>query len=407
MKRPHYAWIICFCCTLALFCNAGMTTTAFSVHQPYLMSVAGLTNTQSSLVVTIRNLSAFLSMFAVNIYHGKLGARTGVTLALLMSAFGFFLFGIAGAPVVYYISAVFLGFGYSLGGMIPASIIIGRWFSKRRGFALGICAAGTGVASIIMSPLLTRITEGVSFKASFRLEALICAAAAVLIYALLRDAPSRLGIAPYGGEPDLNAPKVSFSFTMTRGTRATMLIALILIGAMANTGFAHISVLYRTEGFSADQVSMLLSIAGGALIVGKCVYGVVNDRLGAFRSGFVFFPLYCSGVILCCLAGITGIGVGLTAMLVLGVGLPLSTVGMSVFAARLSPGERFAGTLQLFQMTYMIGALAFGPVPGMIADRTGSYVPFFILMAVFSVVGTSMVQLCLHKREVAEKSAAA
>lgn len=121
--------------------------------------------------------------------------------------------------------------------------------------------------------------------------------------------------------------------------------------------------------------------------------------MGAYRSGFLFFGLLIAGEILCCLAGTAGLNTALTAMLCLGLGLPLSTVGLSVYASDMAPSSGYERTVRWFQMAYMIGALVFGPVPGMIADATGSYIPFYILISLFAAVSMLFVQLS-YKRMV-------
>lgn len=48
------------------------------------------------------------------------------------------------------------GVSYGLGAMLPASILMLRWFSSRRGTAIGICAAGTGISAVVFFPIFKR-----------------------------------------------------------------------------------------------------------------------------------------------------------------------------------------------------------------------------------------------------------
>ena len=67
-----------------------------------------------------------------------------------------------------------------------------------------------------------------------------------------------------------------------------------------------------------------------------------------------------------------------------GFGAPLTTVGLSVWAADFSCTER--------QLCYAIGGLAFSFVPGMVADLTGSYAPVYVIFALFGVFSILTVQ---------------
>lgn len=75
-----------------------------------------------------------------------------------------------------------------------------------------------------------------------------------------------------------------------------------------------------------------------------------------------------------------------------GFGAPLTTVGLSVWAADFSCAERRAQSVQRFQLCYAIGGLAFSFMPGMVADLTGSYAPAYVIFALFGVFSILTVQ---------------
>lgn len=76
-----------------------------------------------------------------------------------------------------------------------------------------------------------------------------------------------------------------------------------------------------------------------------------------------------------------------------GIGAPLTTVGLSVWAADFSCVERRAQSVQRFQLCYAIGGLAFSFImPGMVADLTGSYAPAYVIFALFGVFSILTVQ---------------
>ena len=75
-----------------------------------------------------------------------------------------------------------------------------------------------------------------------------------------------------------------------------------------------------------------------------------------------------------------------------GFGAPLTTVGLSVWAADFSCAERRAQSVQRFQLCYAISGLAFSFMPGMVADLTGSYAPAYVIFAPFGVFSILTVQ---------------
>lgn len=389
MKNIHYSWWVCAACTLLIFCTMGLTTNAFTVFQPYLITNGGLSNTQASLIVTIRNLFGLFSMLIIEWFYRQAGIRLGATIAVAGIALSLLMFGAAHSFLGYSLAAAVTGIFYGLGGMFPISIIIGRWFRSHLALALGISAAGTGFATIVMPPLITAMVERVSLSFAFFAEAGFTAATMLVIYAVLRNRPEEKGLAPlFTGKlepgPHINEKQSGAG----RGVNLAMALAVVLIGIFGNVGFSHLAVLYKSAGLDTTTIAFLITFVGVILTAGKFIYGYATDRLGASRSSFIFFGLVLVGYALCALAEQTGQAVALAAMACLGLGLPLPSVGLSVFAADTAAPAEYGKIVKRFQAAYMLGALSFGPVPGMIADATGSYVPFYWLLV--GVTGLAM-----------------
>jgi MFS family permease len=395
----------------------GMTMTGFTVYQPYLISMGGLSNTQSSTLVTIRSVFALLSMLGVTWFYKKLKLRAGLTVAIAGVVVAFTLFGLAHSYLGYAVAIAIAGLSYGLGGMIAVSMLINQWFVKQRALALGICSAATGASTIVLSPVVTVVVHRWSLSTAFIGQAVFTALVAVGVAAVVRentararqtavviaeqDRPDEAGA--IAAEADqfrdgnviqiINAPKDQSAPKRNPVLNVIpVCVAMVLLGGLGNTAMAHISVLYTTVGRTPHQVSLLLSLIGLALVIGKLIYGKAVDRFGGYISNYVFFALVLIGNALCSIAGITGFGVAILAMIISGIGLPLATVGISIFAADLSRPADFTRVLQVFQVLYMVGSMVFGVVPGILADHTGSYVPFFVLCVILTVAVGALVQ---------------
>ena len=68
-----------------------------------------------------------------------------------------------------------------------------------------------------------------------------------------------------------------------------------------------------------------------------------------------------------------------------GFGLALVTVSVSIYATVMATEENYGKTVSRMTMASQLGGLAFGVVPGFLADRTGSYLPSFVIMLVLTV----------------------
>lgn len=385
MKTQKNPWLVCAGCTLLLFCTVGLTTSSFSVYQPYLISIIGLSNTQASTVVTVRTLFSLLGVFAVQKYLDKAGLRRGLILMELLAALSFFIFGFADDFVSCCIAAAMLGLCYGLGGTVSVSIAIKRVFSSHQTLALGISAAGTGMATIVWPPVATALISSFSLRHALWFEALFLLLAAVLALALIGP---EVNVRPAAlKQSDINAPRS----LQEKKSFAIICAAAFLIGTMGNTGWNHLGVLYSTEGAGPVTVSNLISLVGLALTIGKILFGAAADRLGGRRAAIAFCSILIAGEVLACFAGRLSMPIAVLSMLCMGMGLPISTVGFSSMAADLSTPGHYPSSLRNFQLSYMIGSFVSGPVPGIIADHCGSYVPAYYILSAFAVITLALV----------------
>ena len=199
MNRPHYAWLVCLGGALTLLSTVGLGVNVFAVYQPEIIALRHFTNAQGSLITTVRSLFILIALLTVNRVCARLGLRRSMTLGVVLIALSCFCFGAARAFWQYCVAAAFTGLGYCYGGMVPLSLLIGRWFRLRRNLALGLASAGSGVASIAASPLLARVMEKQGLQAAFWWEGAVLIVLAAAVWLLVRSDPAQLGLEPLGG----------------------------------------------------------------------------------------------------------------------------------------------------------------------------------------------------------------
>lgn len=384
-RNPKGCWRMCAGATLVLFCIVGLTINAFSVYLPSLRQACQLTNTQNSNVLLVRSLFAFASLFLVGAYYEKLEIRLGMTVATLLGAASLALYAWADSFATLCLAAAIGGLAYGLGGMYPASLLVHRWVPQHGALALGICAASTGAATILGAPIITALVQRVSLSFSLLAEAallLVCAAAA---FAIIRNYPA-------GAAPLPHPARFRFSLRIN-----WMFAAVVATGVIGNTAFQFFSMHYNALGFSAYQVSALVSVVGLALAASKFLFGEAVDHWGTYRSNWLFFGSTILGCILC-FAG-SSYPTALAAMVLFGLGLAVTTVGLTVYAEDLSAPEEFEDTVRQYQVAYLLGALLFGSAPGVIADRTGDYRLFYVLVTVLTVFALAVIQVRYRKKQ--------
>ena len=386
MGNPKGCWRVCAGASLCLFSIAGLIINAFSVYMPFLQQSCGLTNTQTANYILVRSVFAFLAMLFVGKYYKKLDLRLGMMAAMLLAGSSLLLFGRARTYGGLCFAAIVGGIAYGFGGMYPASLLIDRWFRRHSALALGICAASTGLGSIIGAPAVTAAIARWSVHTVLTWEGLMIVGLALIAGLLIRNDP------PGVQRQQADTPTGRLSIRLD-----WMFVAVVAIGATANTGYQFFSMLFSLRQFSAQQISLLASLAGVGVVASKFLFGEAVDEFGGFRSNWLFMGSTILGCVLLWLGH--GFVSGLIGVILYGLGLAYSTVGLTVYAHDLNLPDAFSDAVRQYQTAFMLGSLIFGSVPGLIADRTGGYGLFYGLLAILGVFSLIVIQTRYKKRQ--------
>ena len=413
MRKDNYAWAICFAGALLIFITMGVVSNGFAIFMPYIREEFGLTNAQTSTLVTTRLIMNFVSLLFIGFYYDRFNIRLGATISVGFAVAGFFMYSFARTYLGFVVAAAVAGLAYGLGSMVPASILMNRWFYRHKALAISICSAGSGLGSVVVPPVITGLLSVMSLGHVFRLMAVFMLICMIVIFLIIRNDPHELELSRYGeyhaGLREAAAGPVKAASDKGAMPATVMVIACVacfLSGAQGNPGMSHIAVLYNSAGFSTAFCATLLSIIGVALTVGKIALGELTDKIGSYRSTIVFSVLLVAGNVLMSLAdvagdmgGSSGALLAIAAVFVLGFGYSVSTIGPSIWAGYLASEMDYARVLRSFQLSYAFGGLVMGTVPGILADHfDGSYAPAFMLFTALSMVAGVLMVMAYRKR---------
>lgn len=393
-RRPHRAWLVCLGGALAMFAVMGLGVNVFSVYQPEIIRLNGFTDAQGSWITTVRSLFILAALLCVNQLCAKFGLRAMMTTGVILVGIACACFAYAGSFFMYCAAAALTGVGYCWAGMVPLSLAAGRWFQDRRGLALGLASAGSGVSTVFAPVLLTRLIERRGIQAAFLWEGAVILLCGALVWLLIRDCPAQLGLEPYRTEGSpLRAvrPVRGRGAGLSRGQWALLLLAALLVGAPGGPGFSHLTMLYTSEGYDSFFVASLLSYLGAMISLGKILCGQVYDRLEGRGGNRFTFGALLLGQALCCLAPVGGPLFPILAITAYGTGMSITAVSPARWAADLCGEKDYESGVRTITVAYTAGMLAFGPLPGLLADWLGGYVPayatfFLVLLTAFLII---------------------
>ena len=395
-ERGYYKWLVCAAGLLVLFCNMGLAASSINIHLPFLIEAGGLTKTEGALIPTFRTGSSLLGMLLAGKILKRLNIRAGITAAVLCAATGFFIYSRTASLRGFCCAAACTGLAYGFGGMIPVSIMIERWFSEHRGVALSICTVGTAISNTVMPPLVVYLVGRLSLQKTYLLEMGAALGIAAFSFIIIRNEPPNSN-----GKRSVEIGDVGISEAPGLSLKQALCLYTggLFIGMATYGTVSFMSEVLIEQKLTAQAAGWLLSFHGMTNIIGKLLYGYVNDRVRITKANIIFFSLFASGIVCMCAVRFFGYFAGVVSMLCFSFGLPLATIGISLFVHALTTYESYGSVLRKTQIAYAVGSLLGSPFPGIIADRTGSYAPAFVLFATLLMVAFVLIQGILREKE--------
>ena len=309
--------------------------------------------------------------------------------------------GIWQMPLIY---AVFMSVSSVILGPLSASTLLARWFSKRRGLAMGLAAMGTSIGGFLFPPLLQFLIDSYEWRTAFRLLGTVVILVLVPLIALLAtDWPAQRQLYPDGDD----APPVQAEGdTATRydSVRAILrernfwTIALVM-GVLFSTYsmlLSNLAPFAIGSGATAEQAALMISIVAVMGLIGKLLFGTIADRVD-LRFGLAGSSTLLAMGLLCylgndnfnlLLAGSALVGLAAGGMLPVWGALMAQAFGVGSYG-------RVMGLMNPIIMPFNILS---PPLAGAIFDRTGSYQLTFVLFSTLLLLAACTLPLIKLKR---------
>lgn len=392
LKKIHYAWFVSIGCCLLFFYGVGLTTGTFAIFLPQLTKELNLTNTESSSILSVISTIGLFLMIVVGKISNKIGARRTILFGGISIALGNLIFSLANSLLHCYLGAILVGLGYGCCSTIIIVILLNRWFVKSKGTAIGIAFAGSGIAIIILTPILSNIIFNQGMRIAFITQSIIIFFISVLTFILIRDYPRDIGIEPYGKllENDtLSNDKENFTFKLSKDTISKKYIIMILIalllGVTVQPTVSHLPSFLISVGYDETIAMSVVSLYGLSMVFWKTFYGFIIDSLGGNKTNYIFFPVWIMTLIFSGIVYRNIIFVYIF-LLIIGIGPAIATVSLPIWVVDIfhdGPANSITTTIQIITIAgSSLGMVLFG----YLLDLTGSYNITFLLIILFSFI---------------------
>ena len=363
-----------FIITAATFASLGLALPAMMAELHWSYGAAG---TGFSLLGVFCGITSTVPALLIR----RVGVRATFLIGAAMMALAFWALSRANGLPLYFLGTSLAGFGFTLLATVPGTYLLARLFA-RPSFAFGLYFTLGGLGGVAGPQLYDWLAVAGADWRMFWLGAGVLVVIVAIAAALFCDTRTDLSAASEA-DPEISAETWTAQAAMRTPQFLFIAIAytaFLIVGITTNaTAATHL----EAGGVTALVTANVMSVEGAVNAAARFVGGILNPIIGA--RGLLAMSL---------LALVTGLlalafGHSLPALMLYAAGIGIG-YGLAFFASTILLLDYFGRkpNLELFSIVNLVSTLgsAAPALAGLTRDHVGSYVPFYLLLAVLMAI---------------------
>ncbi|HEX2943295.1 MAG TPA: MFS transporter [Rhodopila sp.] len=303
---------------------------------------------------------------------GRLADRFGVMLPMMIGAVslgaGFLLASLSSGLAQFSAAYLLIGLLGVAATYVPLLADVSRWFERRRGIAVALCASGNYLAGSLWPPVIEALTRAHGWRVTHAIVGIFCLVVMPLLALLLR------------GRPPAHAPHHVAAASAVANRRIDLppgilqtLLAIAGLGCCVAMSMPQVHIVaYCTDlGYGAARGAEMLSLMLGFGIISRIGSGFLADRLGGVATLAIGSAAQMLALILYLLSD------GLTSLYVISALFGLFQGGLvpsyPIIIRESFPAQQAGARVGIVIMMTLLGMALGGWMSGVIFDMTGSY----------------------------------
>lgn len=407
-KFGKWGWSMIIYTMLLYYFWAGMSVDGLNVYT----SVFGATYGMDPNVLLGFATPAGLIGIVGGILFGRLVIKTGVrklcSWALIVVGVLFALFGFASTPVTYLIALSAITFVAQAFGLIATATLMGNWFPRKKGIALGWATMGAPLCTATFVAILSGLYGKFGLGIGHTIIGVVVVILGIISFWWIKDYPEEVGAYPDNIPTDpavlkaqldeVKSYKSPFTVKKLLKDKDMWLISLgfgmlwmVTVGIVSQFVPRMMSV-----GYDNATALMMLTIAAVVGLVGSYFWGWLDQKVGTKPASVVYGISYVLALILLIFAkvevltyiAIALVGFGVGGLLNLMASLVIAVYGRYDFMAANSLVSPIASLVQKAAFVIMAVALS---ISG------GDYTIPYLIFVVIDIIGIVLL-LCVTNK---------
>jgi MFS family permease len=395
--KIFYGWkIVGAACGLQFLLGA-LLLQSFGLYIAVLSEEMGWSKTTLSGAAALQSAEAAIIGPLLGWLMDRWGPQSIIRWGFVIFSVGLLLLSQVDSIATFYVSAILMAVGASLGGYFPLSVAIVHWFEKHRGRALSIMSLGLAMGGLVV-PAMAWFMQQWGWRVTAAASGVLALAAGLPLARMIRRRPQDYGefvdgIRPEDGTPAEAVLKASglqeFSLREALQTQAFWLLAighglaLLVVTAVNVHAITHMK---EGLGYTVAAAGWVIMLMTFGQLIGVLLGAAIGDRFEKRKVAALCMLSHALGLLL--LTYSTHMQ-GLIAFAIFhgfawGLRGPFMLAIRADYFGRSSIGAIMGVSAALIAVGQMAGPM----VAGLLADLTGDYRLGFTVLAILASLGS-------------------
>ena len=407
-KFGKWGWSMIIYTAVLYYVWAGIGTDGLNLYPSFFSSVHGW---DYNLLLGFATPAGIIGVVG-GILFGRMVIKTGVRklccVTLIISGVLYAIFGFVQTPEMYFVVLTAFTFVSQAYGLISTATLMGNWFPRKKGIALGWATMGapltTATFVTIMSTLYMNFGSGLGGS----IMGIIIIILGIVSIFWVKEYPEEVGAYPDNIKDDseqlsaqlqeMRTYKSPFTIRKLLKDRDMWLISIgfgmlwmVTVGVVSQFVPRMMSV-----GYDNGTSLMMLTIAAVFGILGSYFWGWLDQKIGTKKASCVYSAFYIIALLLLMFAkvefltyiAVLFVGFGIGGLLNLMASMVIAVYGRYDFMAANSLVSPIASLLQ--KAAFIIMAIA-------LAQSGGDYTLPYTIFIIIDVIGMVLL-LCVTNK---------
>ena len=354
----------------------------------YPTAFAAMHGWDSNQLLGFATPAGIIAVFG-GILFGRMLMKTGVKkmsgFALIVTGILYAVFGFVNSPVMYLVCLTAFVFVSMAFGLICTAALMGNWFPRKKGIALGWATMGAPICTATFVAIMSALYGMLGISRAHVVMGAVMVVLGIVSFFWVKDYPAEVGAHPdnlpdgaeaYKAQIDeMQSYKSPFTVSRLLKDKDMWLISvgfgmlwMVTVGVVSQFVPRMVSVMAPSIGPEAAQgkALLMLTIAAVVGIAGSYFWGWLDQKIGTKLASAVYSLSYIAALLLLIFAkveiltyvAIIFVGLGIGGLLNLMPSLVISVYGRKDFAAANALVSPIASLIQKGAFIIMAVALA-------------------------------------------------